>query len=88
MNQLFYQLQQFIDFLNDNAGVIAFLSFLVAIFVPWMIYLKQRNDTNKAARQDAQDQLDAMDEVSRFPINSAAHQHYAKKEYLRKKANR
>ena len=72
-------LQQFIDFLNDNAGVIAFLSFLVAIFVPWMIYLKQRNDTNKAARQDAQDQLDAMDEVSRFPINSAAHQHYAKK---------
>lgn len=81
-------LQQFIDFLNDNAGVIAFLSFLVAIFVPWMIYLKQRNDTNKAARQDAQDQLDAMDEVSRFPINSAAHQHYAKKEYLRKKANR
>lgn len=81
-------LQQFIDFLNDNAGVIAFLSFLVAIFVPWMIYLKQRNDTNKAAKQDAQDQLDAMDEVSRFPINSAAHQHYAKKEYLRKKANR
>ena len=81
-------LQQFIDFLNDNAGVIAFLSFLVAIFVPWMIYLKQRNDTNKAARQDAQDQLEAMDEVSRFPINSAAHQHYAKKEYLRKKANR
>lgn len=81
-------LQQFIDFLNDNAGVIAFLSFLVAIFVPWMIYLKQRNDTNKAARQDAQDQLDAIDEVSRFPINSAAHQHYAKKEYLRKKANR
>ena len=81
-------LQQFIDFLNDNAGVIAFLSFLVAIIVPWMIYLKQRNDTNKAARQDAQDQLDAMDEVSRFPINSAAHQHYAKKEYLRKKANR
>ena len=53
-----------------------------------MIYLKQRNDTKKAARQDAQDQLDAMDEVSRFPINSAAHQHYAKKEYLRKKANR
>lgn len=81
-------LQQFIDFLNDNAGVIAFLSFLVAIFVPWMIYLKQRNDTNKAAKQDAQDQLDAIDEVSRFPINSAAHQHYAKKEYLRKKANR
>lgn len=81
-------LQQFIDFLNDNAGVIAFLSFLVAIFVPWMIYLKQRNDTKKAAKQDAQDQLDAMDEVSRFPINSAAHQHYAKKEYLRKKANR
>lgn len=81
-------LQQFIDFLNDNAGVIAFLSFLVAIFVPWMIYLKQRNDTNKAARQDAQDQLDAMDEVSRFPINSAAHQHYAKKQYLRKKTNR
>lgn len=33
-------------------------------------------------------QRDAMDEVSRFPINSAAHQHYAKKEYLRKKANR
>lgn len=81
-------LQQFIDFLNDNAGVIAFLSFLVAIFVPWMIYLKQRNNTNKAAKQDAQDQLDAMDEVSRFPINSATHQHYAKKEYLRKKANR
>lgn len=77
-----------IDFLNSCAGLFSFLAFLSAIIVPIVIYRKQRKDVIRDAKQDAQDQLDAMDEVSRFPINSAAHQHYAKKEYLRKKANR
>ena len=81
-------LKQFIELINDNAGVIAVFSFVAAIIVPIVIYRKQRKDAIRDAKQDAQDQLDAMDEVSRFPINSAAHQHYAKKEYLRKKANR
>lgn len=81
-------LGQFIELINDNAGVIAVFSFVAAIVVPIVIYRMQRQDAIRDAKQDAEDQLDAMDEVSRFPINSAAHQHYAKKEYLRKKANR
>lgn len=81
-------LGQFIELINDNAGVIAVFSFVAAIVVPIVIYRTQRQDAIRDAKQDAEDQLDAMNEVSRFPINSAAHQHYAKKEYLRKKANR
>lgn len=39
-------------------------------------------------KQDAQDQLDAMNEVSRFSFTEEGRKHYAKKVYLRKKANR
>ena len=54
-----------------------------------LLYIENNGRTqSEMPNKDAQDRLDAMDEVSRFPINSAAHQHYAKKEYLRKKANR
>lgn len=81
-------LKQFIDFLNHNAGVIAALSILVAIIVPIFIYRRQRQDAIRDARQDAQDQLDAMDEVSRFSFTEEGRKHYAKRGYLQRKANK
>lgn len=75
-----------IDFLNSCAGLFSFLAFLSAIIVPIVIYRKQRKDAIRDAKQDAQDQLDVMDEVSRFPINSPAHQHYAKKRIFAEKS--
>lgn len=77
-----------IDFLNSCAGLFSFLAFLSAIIVPIVIYRKQRKDVIRDAKQDAQDQLDAMNEVSRFSFTEEVREHYAKKEYLRKKANR
>ncbi|MBP3586611.1 MAG: hypothetical protein J6J29_03855 [Paludibacteraceae bacterium] len=81
-------LKQFIELINDNAGVIAVFSFVAAIVVPIVIYRMQRQDAIRDAKQDAQDQLDAMNEVSRFSFTEEGRKHYAKKGYLRKKANR
>jgi hypothetical protein len=81
-------LKQFIVLINDNAGVIAVFSFIAAIIVPIVIYRMQRQDAIRDAKQDAKDQLDAMNEVSRFSFTEEGRRHYAKKEYLRKKANR
>ena len=77
-------LKQFIDFLNNNAGVIAAFSMAAAIIVPIVIYRMQRKD----AIRDAQDQLDAMDEVSRLPFTEEVRKHYAKKRYLERKIRR
>jgi hypothetical protein len=78
-------LAQFIELINDNAGVIAVFSFVAAIVVPIVIYRMQRQDAIRDAKQDAQDQLDAMNEVSRFSFTEEGRKHYAKKGYLQRK---
>ena len=81
-------LKQFIVFLNNNAGVIAVFSMAAAIIVPIVIYRMQRQDAIRDAKRDAQDQLDAMDEVSRLPFTEEGRKHYAKKGYLQRKIKR
>ena len=81
-------LKQFIELINDNAGVIAVFSFVAAIIVPIVIYRKQRKDAIRDAKQDAQDQLDAMNEVSRFSFTEEGRKHYAEKGYLQRKIKR
>jgi hypothetical protein len=81
-------LAQFIELINDNAGVIAVFSFVAAIVVPIVIYRMQRQDAIRDAKQDAQDQLDAMNEVSRFSFTEEGRKHYAKKGYLQRKIKR
>ena len=77
-----------IDFLNSCAGLFSFLAFLSAIIVPIVIYRKQRKDAIRDAKQDAQDQLDAMNEVSRFSFTEEGRKHYAEKGYLQRKIKR
>ena len=81
-------LKQFIVFLNNNAGVIAVFSMAAAIVVPIIIYRMQRQDAIRDAKQDAQDQLDAMNEVSHFSFTEEGRKHYAKKGYLQRKIKR
>lgn len=81
-------LKQFIELINDNAGVIAVFSFVAAIIVPIVIYRMQRQDAIRDAKQDAKDQLDAMKEVSRFSFTEEGRKHYAKKGYLQRKIKR
>ena len=81
-------LKQFIELINDNAGVIAVFSFVAAIIVPIVIYRMQRQDAIRDAKQDAQDQLDAMNEMSRFSFTEEGRRHYVKKEYLQRKIKR
>jgi hypothetical protein len=81
-------LAQFIELITDNAGVIAVFSFVAAIVVPIVIYRMQRQDAIRDAKQDAQDQLDAMNEVSRFSFTEEGRKHYAKKGYLQRKIKR
>lgn len=81
-------LKQFIELINDNAGVIAVFSFVAAIIVPIVIYRMQRQDAIRDAKQDAEDQLDAMNEVSRFSFTEEGRKHYAEKGYLQRKIKR
>ena len=81
-------LKQFIELINDNAGVIAVFSFVAAIIVPIVIYRMQRQDAIRDAKQYAQDQLDAMNEVSRFSFTEEGRKHYAEKGYLQRKIKR
>ena len=81
-------LAQFIELINDNAGVIAVFSFVAAIVVPIVIYRMQRQDAIRDAKQDAQDQLDAMNEVSRHSFDADSRMFYIKRSALDKKLKR
>lgn len=64
--------------LNNYAGLFSLLAVLAAIIVPCVIYKKER----KAKRQAMQDELDALNGVSRFPMTYEERKFYAKKSAL------
>lgn len=73
-----------IDSLNDYAGLFSLLAVLTSIIVPYAIYKKGRNDE----RQALQDELEAREENSFFPMSIEEREYYAKNKTLRKKLNR
>ena len=73
-----------IDSLNDYAGLFSLLAVLTSVFVPYVIYKKGRNDE----RQALQDELEAREENSFFPMSIEEREYYAKNQVLRKKLNR
>ena len=62
-------IKQIIEFLNSCAGLLSLLAVLAAIIVPTIIYKKQRH----SEKQDLQDELDAMNEVSRHSFDANQH---------------
>jgi lipopolysaccharide export system protein LptC len=70
----------FIESLNDYAGLFA----LLAVIVPCVIYWKQRRNE----RQAMQDELDAMNEHTIFPMSGIEKMTYTREVYLRKRLKR
>lgn len=74
----------FIEGLNDYAGLFSLLAVLAAVFVPFIIYKKER----KSERQAMKDELEAMQDNSHFPMTYEEREYYTKRDKLRKGINR
>lgn len=70
--------------LNDYAGLLSLLAVLAAIIVPYSIYRKQRKDEI----QSIKDELDAIGDVSQFPMSSSERDLYTRKFLLEKRLKR
>ncbi len=70
--------------LNDYSGLFALLAFLAAAIVPIRVYRKQKRDERRAMK----DELDAMDDVSRFSMTAEDREYYAKRGKLEKSLKR
>lgn len=89
-----------LDWINQNSGLFSLLAVLAAVIVPIVIFRKQRKyDELKEKRtkdeiarrelQDAQDELNAMNEHSPFPYTSEIDRLIrARANYLNKRLNR
>ena len=77
-------LANFFEGLNDYSGLFALLAFLAAAIVPFLIYKRQKRDERRAMK----DELDAMNELSRFPMTHEERAHYTKRSKLEKGLNR
>ena len=69
-----------IESLNDYAGLFSLLAVLAAVFVPFIIYKKER----KSERQAMKDELEAMRENSHFPMTIEEREYYTKQGKLEK----
>lgn len=67
--------------LNNYSGLFSLLAVIAAVVVPIVIYWKQCRDE----RQNAIDELNAMNDVSRFPMTDSQRNYYIRKEILEKK---
>ncbi len=77
------KLMEILDWLNGY-GVLSLLAVLAAIIVPYRIFRKQRKDEI----QSIKDELDAMEEVSRFPMSGSERDLYTRKFLLEKRLKR
>ena len=75
---------EILDWLNGYSGPLSLLAVLAAIIVPYRIFRKQSKDEI----QSIKDELDAMEEVSRFPMSSSERDLYTRKFLLEKRLKR
>ena len=75
------------EFLNEYSGLFSLLAVvasIVSIVVSVMIYRKQK----KEHLQDLQDEYEAIEKNSIFPMSIAEKEYYSRKNYLEKKLRR
>ena len=70
----------FIESLNNYAGLFA----LLAVIVPFFIYWLQRRNERKALK----DELDAMNDHPIFPTDAEGRKMHTREVYLRKRLNK
>ena len=88
-----------LDWINQNSGLFSLLAVIASVIVPIAIFKKQRkydelkeertkDEIAKRELQDAQNELDAMNEHSPFPYTSEIDRLIrARVNYLNKKLN-
>ena len=81
---MFEWFKEAIKSLNDYAGLFSLLAMIAAIIVPYRIYKKERNDRSNVERQAMQDELEAIEQNSRFPMSIEAREYFTKKRLDRK----
>ena len=69
---------------NQFAGILSFCAVLAAIIVPYIIYKKQRKDD----LQSIKDELESMEEISRFSMSNSERELYTRKFLLEKQLKR
>ena len=75
------------EFLNEYSGLFSLLAVvasIVSIVVSVIIYRKQK----KEHLQDLQDEYEAIEKTSIFPMSIAEKEYYSRKNYLEKKLRR
>ena len=72
------------EFLNEYSGLFSLLAVVASIIVPFWIYRKQK----KEHLQDLQDEYEAIESNSKFPMSIAEREYYSRKNYLEKKLRR
>ena len=73
--------------LNEYSGLFSLLAVvasIVAIVVSVMIYRKEKKDY----LQDLQDEYEAIENTSMFPMSHAEREYYSRKNYLKNKLGR
>ena len=69
-----------LESLNNYAGLFSLLAVLAAIIVPIVIYKRERKEERLAMK----DELEAMQDNSRFPMSFKEREYYTKKNKLEK----
>ena len=70
-----------LDALNHCAGLFSLLALLAAVIIPIAIYRRGRRNE----MQDAQNELESIDENSRFAMPTGMRNYYTRKSVLEKK---
>ena len=73
-----------LESLNRFAGLFSLLAVIAAVVVPYVIYKRQRRDESL----DALDELEAMNDISYFPMTDSERKRYTRKSYLEKKTRK
>ena len=73
-------LKNMLDNLNNYAGLFSLCAVLASIIAPCIIYKKE----NKAKKQAMQDELESIQEMSRFPMSMQEREFFTKKSMLEK----
>ena len=64
--------------LNEYAGLFSLLAVVAAIIVPFIIYCKERRDAKRTAKSE----LDAINDLSQFPMTKDERDHFTHKRVL------
>ena len=84
-----------VEWLNNCAGLFSLLAVLAAVIIPIVLYKRQKRDAflaekrrEQREKEAARIRLEAMNDVSKFPMSHEDRQYYAEKSVLERLVGR